>query len=107
MHEGNNRTSIRPPYVEPSATGSALHPHENPAFNTPVSIHVISYRKYRHDTDGISVKAVFDGLVEAGILTGDTSEHIKKVTFESRKSKDERTVIEIEEIGVAITADET
>ena len=96
MNEGCNRVAVSASHLESSATGEALHADEYPSFNTPVNIKVISYRKYRHDTDGVSVKAVLDGLVEVGILAGDTSEHVKKVTFESRKSKDERTIIEIE-----------
>ena len=67
-------------------------------FTTPICIRVISYRKHRHDTDGCSVKAALDGLVRAGILLNDTSEQIKSITFESRKSKDERTEIIIDDM---------
>ena len=95
MNEDRNRVTI-------SVDGYATLPaDETPAFDTPVNIRVISYRKLKHDPDGVSVKAVLDGIVRAGILADDSSKQIKKVTFESRKSKDERTVIVIE------TADET
>ena len=98
MNDNDNRVAVSASHVEPSATGEALHQDEYPSFNTPVNIKVISYRKYKHDTDGVSVKAVLDGLVAVGILAGDTSEHVKEVTFESRKSKDESTLIVIEDV---------
>lgn len=77
---------------EPLAT------EEMPRFTAPVVIRVISYRKRLTDTDGISVKAVLDGIVRAGILSDDTSEQVKEITFENRKSKDEKTIIEIDEV---------
>ena len=73
------------PVAEKDATG----------FDTRVNIHVISYRKLKHDPDGVSVKAVLDGIVRAGILTDDSTEQVKSITFESRKSKEEKTIIEI------------
>jgi len=101
VNEDDHRTSVSSSYLE-QATGNATFPtNDTPAFDSPVNIRVISYRKLNHDPDGVSAKAVFDGLVHAGILADDSSKQIKKVTFENRKSKDERTVIVIE------TADET
>jgi len=67
-------------------------------FASPVRIRITSYRKYTHDTDGCSVKAVLDGLTRCGILASDASDFVKEITFESVKSADERTVIEISEI---------
>jgi Holliday junction resolvase RusA-like endonuclease len=71
---------------------------ETPRFDTRVNIRVISYRKVKHDPDGISVKAVLDGIVRAGILADDSTEQVKSITFESIKSKEEKTVIEIESV---------
>lgn len=61
------------------------------------NITVTSYRKFKHDTDGISVKAVLDGLVRTGILSDDSTEEIKSITFKSEKANDEKTIIEIED----------
>jgi hypothetical protein len=97
MHEGNNRTALSNATMEPDIRDEPMAKNETPAFTSPVRIHVISYRRYDHDTEGISIKAVLDGVVALGILPGDTSKQVKSVTFESRKSKDERTTIEIED----------
>ena len=92
-----DRTELPATYLEPHSGDATLSAYGFKALDTPVNIRVISYRKLRHDPDGISAKAVIDGLVHAGILADDTSEQVKKVTFESRKSKEEKTVIEITE----------
>ena len=97
MNESDNRTAISVADMESDFSNAALPAHETPAFNTPVRIRVISYRKLKHDPDGVSVKAVLDGLVHAGVLPDDSSKQVKEITFESRKSKDERTIIEIME----------
>ena len=99
MNEDNDRASISSPYLESHSSNATFPTNDTPAFDTPVCIRVISYRAYKHDTEGVSVKAVLDGLVAAGILTDDSSKQVKEVTFESRKEKIERTVIEITEAG--------
>jgi hypothetical protein len=71
--------------------------NELPTFDSRVHIHVTSYRKRRSDPDGCSIKAVLDGLVEIGILRGDSWEEIASITFESLRSKEERTVIVLED----------
>lgn len=95
MNESDNRTAVQAPSVEQVAGNESNAAHEMPTFDTPVHIHVISYRARKHDPDGISVKAALDGIVALGILRGDSQEEIKRVTFESYKSKVERTIIEI------------
>ncbi len=95
MNESDNRVAVPTPHLEPLAGNESVAAKETPRFNSPVHIHVTSYRKYRHDPDNISLKAVLDGIVEIGLLSGDTSKQIKTITFESCKSKDERTIIEI------------
>ncbi len=95
MSESNHRTSVPTTYLEPAARHEPMAKEETPRFNTPVIIRVISYRKRKHDTDGVSLKAVLDGIIKAGILTDDSSEEVRQVIFESRKSKTEKTIIEI------------
>ena len=97
MSEDNHRTTLPPPYLEQDTGDAALPADRPPAFTSPVRIKVISYRTRNHDPDGVSAKALLDGLVHAGILADDSSEQIKEITFESRKSKTEITVIEIED----------
>ena len=95
MSEDNNRAAVSFTHLEPDHGYAAFSTNDTPAFDSLVSIRVISYRKFKHDPEGVSVKAVLDGLVHAGILTDDSTKQIKEVTFESRKSKDEKTIIEI------------
>lgn len=97
-NEDSNHTPLPVTDVESGAGDATLSAYGFAQVDSPVRIRVISYRKLRHDTDGVSAKAVIDGLVHAGVLADDTSEQVKEITFESRKSKDERTVIEIETI---------
>ena len=92
-----DRTGFRATTLEQGSSNAPLGEKGFKGCDTPVNIRVISYRKFRHDTDGVSIKAVLDGLVKTGVISSDTSEQVKKVTFESRKSKDERTIIEITE----------
>ena len=90
-----NRTSLPATDMEQNPSNAALSTHGVKTLVAPVNIRVISYRRLNHDPDGISAKAVIDGLVRTGILTDDSTKQVKEVTFESRKSKEERTVIEI------------
>ena len=96
MNEGDNRTSLSVADMEPNSSDEPVGKEETPRFDSPVIIRVISYRKLNHDPDGVSVKAVLDGIVRAGILADDSAKQVKEITFESRKSKDERTIIEIQ-----------
>lgn len=97
-----NENSNCPPLpfadMEPDTGNASLGAEETSGPDTRVNIRVISYRKLRHDPDGISVKAVLDGLVRRGIFTDDSTEQIKSITFESKKSKEEKTIIEIENV---------
>jgi len=60
-----------------------------------VNITVTSYRKRKHDPDGISVKAVLDGIVRAGLLPDDSCHEVESITFKSILSKEEKTIIDI------------
>lgn len=81
--------------LEPAPEMRSNEAHENQEDYSRYCVRVISYRKRKHDTDGVSVKAVLDGLVQRGILPDDSCAEIKEVTFESHISKEEKTIIEI------------
>jgi hypothetical protein len=69
-------------------------------FNTPCGIHVHSRRHRMADSDGISAKAVIDGLVLAGVLEDDSPKYVKWVTYSQEKiskKEDEETIITITE----------
>lgn len=90
-----NRATVPAPNLESHPGHAPLAAQEAARLDTRVSIRVMSYRKYDHDTDAPSAKAVLDGLVRRGILPDDSAHYVKSVTFESYQDSDERTVIEI------------
>ena len=95
MNEDNNRTTLPATDLEPNTSYEPLGEKEIKGFDSLVTITVTSYRKLTHDPDGISAKAVLDGIVRAGILTDDSTKFVKEVRFKSIKSKEEKTIIEI------------
>lgn len=99
MRETDDRAAISTANVEPNSRHAPMGKEAIARFTAPVHIRVISYRKHRHDTDGISAKAVIDGLVRIGVIADDASEFVKEITFESRKSSEEKTEIVITEWG--------
>ncbi|WP_341232394.1 hypothetical protein [uncultured Methylophaga sp.] len=96
-NESNYRARLSTSNLEQIIGNGSLAKKKLPRFDSPVHIRVISYRIRNTDPDGISVKAVLDGIVAAGVLTDDSSKQVASITFENRKAKDEKTIIEIEE----------
>ncbi|MBE9515948.1 MAG: hypothetical protein IME93_03105 [Proteobacteria bacterium] len=94
-HDDKNRIALPLANMEPDVGDATNEPDETSPLDTRVNIRVISYRKRKHDPDGLSVKAVLDGLVQCGILPDDSTEQIKSITYESHKAEEEKTVIEI------------
>lgn len=71
------------------------------AFDSPVRITVISYRKRLADPDGISAKAAIDGIVAEGLLRDDSAKEVREVRYRQVKvgrGEDEKTEIVIEEV---------
>ena len=81
--------------MEPNHRNESLAADEVAPLDTRLHIRVISYRKRRHDPEGVSVKAVLDGLVRIGLLPDDSTDYIAEITFESRIAKEEKTLIQI------------
>ena len=97
-----HRIALSSSDLEQAAGNESLAEKKATGLDTRFNITVISYRKRKHDPDGISVKACLDGLVRAGLLQDDSTEEINKVTFESRKCEkgdDEATIIELVRVG--------
>ena len=70
-------------------------------FTAPVSVHVVSYRTRLCDIDGISVKAILDGIVHRGILQDDSHRHVASISVEQIKVKnesEEKTVVVLREV---------
>jgi Holliday junction resolvase RusA-like endonuclease len=79
--------------MERAACHEPLAAKEGAGLDKRKSIHVHSRRKRLADPDGISCKAVIDGLREAGILVDDNAKFISEVTHSQELSKDEETII--------------
>jgi len=95
-HRATRKTS----HLELPVSGQPIHPPEGPAFTARVDIRIISYRVRFADTDGISRKAIIDGLVNCGVLKNDSRKEIKSIRHRQVKVKnisEEKTVITIEE----------
>lgn len=64
--------------------------------DTPCRIHLRSLRRRLADPDGISGKALIDGLQHAGLFSNDSSREIESVTYSQEKTTGE----EITEITI-------
>jgi len=82
--------------MEQTVSDAPLAKEETERFNTPVSIHVHSIRKRLTDADGISAKAVIDGIVLSGLLPDDSPKYVKQVSYSQEKGTPEETIITIE-----------
>ena len=106
MNEDNNRAGLPVTDVEQVTRYASLGKEEAPRFTAPVNIRVTSYRKRNTDPDGVSVKAALDGIVALGILSDDSTQQIKSITFENITAKEEKTIIDIEEISINLLGEE-
>ena len=87
--------------VELPTRGEPMAAGKGAAFDTPVSVEIVSYRSRLADADGISAKAAIDGLVMCGILSDDSTKEIREVRYRQVKVKnanEEKTEIVIERI---------
>jgi hypothetical protein len=85
--------------VELPTRGEPVAACKGAAFDSRVSVEVVSYRSRLADADGISAKAAIDGLVMCGILADDTTKEISEVRYRQVKVKnadEEKTEIIIE-----------
>ncbi len=64
--------------------------------HTRCSIQVHSKRKHLADPDGISAKAVIDGLRACGVLIDDSAEYVKEVRFSQEAGTEDETTITVE-----------
>lgn len=87
--------------MEPDTRNALLGAKKVKRLDSQCSIHVHSLRYRLTDTDGVSAKAVIDGIVKTGLLADDSSEQVKKITFSQEKipkSESEKTIITIYEV---------
>jgi hypothetical protein len=102
MNEKNyNPSSVPSSDMERTISDEPLGEKEGKGLDTcgggkRVRIHIHSRRKRLCDPDGISAKAVIDGLVHSGILKDDSAEFISEVSYSQEKTNaEEETEISI------------
>jgi hypothetical protein len=94
----NDHDSRQATDMERTASDESVETCGRAAFDSPVSIRVDSYRIRLADVDGISAKAVLDGLVLAKVIANDTTKEVKEVLFSQTKVKnktEEKVVVTV------------
>ena len=81
--------------LEQGACDASVGKEETPRPDGPVDITVISHLSRERDPDGTCFKYCLDAIVDAGILSGDTSKEIKGIRHQQTKAAkgEEKTVI--------------
>jgi hypothetical protein len=97
----NNNDSRKTTNLESVAGNESLATCGRAAFDSLVSIRIDSYRVRLADVDGISGKAVIDGLVLAKVIADDTTKEVKEVLFSQTKVKnksEEKVIVTVERV---------
>ena len=105
--EYKNRVTLPSPPMESNTSNEPVGKGETATSDSRLIIAVTSYRWGKHDPDGVSCKAVLDGLIQCGILRDDSTDEIQKICLRSKKAKKkamERTTIEIYHDGENLNA---
>jgi len=107
VNEDNDKVTVSSSNVEQTSINEPLAKDVITQMDSPFHIRVISVRRINHDPDGVSVKAVLDGIVHAGLCSDDSAKQVKQISFESRKTRkgeEEETIIllDTEEIPYGI-----
>ena len=94
-----HRLAVPAPNVEPPAGVQPVAKTRYPKVDTPCRISVLCRRHRLADPDGISVKAILDSIVDAGILADDSAKEIvESPTVKQIKiplNESEETIVEI------------
>jgi Holliday junction resolvase RusA-like endonuclease len=81
--------------LECPVSNGPLEKKKSEGLLTPCNIHFHHMRKRMADIDGLSGKAVIDGIVRSGILADDSPEQVKQVSHSQEKSSQEKTIVTI------------
>ena len=84
--------------VEPNSGDESVGQGEVTPFAAPVRITFNHIRRTLADPDGLSGKAVLDGIVKAGLLRDDSAKEITEVRHYQTKAQVEKTIVTIEEV---------
>jgi len=99
----SNRSASTNADLERPACDEPLAKSKSAYFDSRVSIRISHYRSRFADPGGPSSKALIDGLVRAGVLRDDSllwiAEPIIETQVKVKNQDEEKTVVEIEEVG--------
>jgi len=93
-----NRDTASDANVESNAGNAVDHQEAATAFTSQVRVTFHHTRNRLADIDGLSGKAVLDGIVEAGILATDSPKQVTEVRHRQEKGGVEKTTVVIEEV---------
>lgn len=96
--EGNDRAAVQAADVEPADVHTGKAADKAHGVHSRVRIAVHSRRRRLADPDGVSAKAVIDGLRAGGLIVDDSARYVEGVSYSQEKSKVEETVISVWEI---------
>ena len=103
LYDKNSSPTLPPSDLEPDSGNAPLGAQKIKRFNSQCSINIHSKRFRLTDPDGVSAKAVIDGMVRAGLFADDSAKQITEVTF----SQEKISKPEIEETIITINSAET
>ena len=94
-------TSVSSDNLEQNISNEQVGAREAPQMVTPCRLHLHSRRYRLADSDGISGKAVIDGIVHAGVLPDDSPKEVT-ITSQSQEkiSREEKEITIITLTGV-------
>ena len=99
MPKNNNRNTATTPNLEPCACNASLGTEKVAGYDSPCRITIHSVRNRLADPDGISGKAVIDGLVHSAILSDDSAKQVTEVAYSQQKTgkgEGEKTIVTLE-----------
>lgn len=99
MRKTRNRTADTDADVEQDIGDAALRACQAPRVSTPCRVVFTHVRKRLADHDGLSGKAVLDGVVLAGVLPDDSTQQVTEVVHRQVKGDVEKTIVTIETLG--------
>lgn len=95
---GKDRAAVSPADVEPAHVHAGKAADKADRVHSRVRISVHSRRRRLADPDGISAKAVIDGLRQGGLIVDDSARYVEGVSYSQEKAKVEETVIDVWEV---------
>ena len=93
-----NSSAVPATNLEQIANDEQVQSGKPAPLDTQCSIHIHSRRHTLADADGVSAKAVIDGLVHAGLLEDDSPKYVSSISYSQEKipkSDLEETIVEV------------